>query len=81
MKNKGLSANGIGGRIRTCSTKIFAIYGNDAVKPGEKYTPQEIEFMIYLTGTFMRLLIQTSKPVRAGERVTWLKAERDPKHS
>jgi hypothetical protein len=40
----------------------FAKYQNDAVKHGEKYTAQEIEFMIYLTGTFMRFIIQVSKP-------------------
>jgi hypothetical protein len=39
----------------------FAMYQNDAVKHGEKYAPQEIEFMIYLTGTFMRLLIEVSR--------------------
>jgi hypothetical protein len=34
---------------------------NDAVKHNEKYSLDEIEFMIYLTGNFMRLLIQLSK--------------------
>jgi hypothetical protein len=39
----------------------FAMYQNDAVKHGEKYAPHEIEFMIYLTGTFMKLLIEVSR--------------------
>jgi hypothetical protein len=42
----------------------FAMYQNDAVKHGEKYAPQEIEFMIYITGTFMRLLIEVSRPLQ-----------------
>jgi len=37
------------------------MYQNDAVKHGEKYAPHEIEFMIYLTGTFMKLLIEVSR--------------------
>jgi len=36
----------------------YALYQNDAVKHGEKYSNDEIEFMIYLTGTFMRMLLQ-----------------------
>lgn len=36
----------------------FALYQNDAVKHNEKWVPAEVEFMIYLTGTFMRLLLQ-----------------------
>jgi hypothetical protein len=36
----------------------FAAYQNDAVKHNERYSPVEIEFMIYLTGTFLRLLVQ-----------------------
>jgi dsDNA-binding SOS-regulon protein len=41
--------------------KHFAIYQNDAVKHGEKYSLKEVEFMIYLTGTFMRLRILASR--------------------
>lgn len=36
----------------------YRIYHNDAVKHGEEYTEDEAEFMIYLTATFMRLLLQ-----------------------
>jgi hypothetical protein len=36
----------------------FASYQNDAVKHNERYAPVEVEFMIYLTGTFLRLLVQ-----------------------
>lgn len=36
----------------------FSQYQNDAVKHAESYSPSEIEFMIYLSGTFMRLLLQ-----------------------
>lgn len=60
MKSKGLHAH-VTGMYHDLLFKHFALYQNDAVKHGEKYSPQEIEFMIYLTGTFMRLLIQASK--------------------
>lgn len=36
----------------------YRIYQNQAVKHGEEYSEKEAEFMIYLTGTFMRLLLQ-----------------------
>lgn len=36
----------------------FARYQNDAVKHGVAYASSEIEFMVYLTGSFMRLLLQ-----------------------
>jgi hypothetical protein len=36
----------------------YRLYQNDAVKHGEAFSEKEIEFMIYLTGTFMRLLLQ-----------------------
>lgn len=36
----------------------YAAYQNDAVKHGEKYGGDEIEFMIYQTGTFMRLILR-----------------------
>jgi hypothetical protein len=36
----------------------YRIYHNDAVKHNEAFSEKEIEFMIYLTGTFMRLLLQ-----------------------
>lgn len=39
-------------------------YQNDAVKHGENYSLDEVEFMIYLTGNFMRLLIQLASRAR-----------------
>lgn len=39
----------------------YRIYQNDAVKHGEEYMEDEAEFMIYLTGTFMRLLLQLDR--------------------
>lgn len=36
----------------------YCMYQNDAVKHNESFSENEIEFMIYLTGTFMRLLLQ-----------------------
>jgi hypothetical protein len=59
MKGRGLHAQVIN-MYHDLLFKHFTIYQNDAVKHSEKYSPQEIEFMIYLTGTFMRLLIQAS---------------------
>lgn len=39
----------------------YAMYQNDAVKHKEAFSVDEIEFMIYLTGTFMRLLLQLTE--------------------
>ncbi|MBD1931751.1 MULTISPECIES: hypothetical protein [Cyanophyceae] len=36
----------------------YCMYQNDAVKHSEAFSKDEIEFMIYLSGTFMRLLLQ-----------------------
>jgi len=36
----------------------FTQYQNDAVKHIENWSPHEIEFMIYLTATFIRFLLQ-----------------------
>lgn len=60
MKSKGLHAH-VTGMYHDLLFSHFTLYQNDAVKHGEKYSSPEIEFMIYLTGTFMRLLIQASK--------------------
>jgi len=53
----------------------FAMYQNDAVKHGERYAPQEIEFMIYLTGTFMRLLIEVSRVASNGGSTPAMKGQ------
>jgi hypothetical protein len=39
----------------------FGEYQNDAVKHGDNWRPAELEFMIYLTGAFIRLLLQATK--------------------
>jgi hypothetical protein len=48
----------------------FCSYQNDAVKHGEKWSPIEVEFMIYLTGTFIRLLQQLhEQPPRPSQTI------------
>lgn len=37
---------------------LYTQYQNDAVKHSEDFSLDEVEFMIYLTGNFMRLLLQ-----------------------
>jgi hypothetical protein len=39
----------------------FTKYQNDAVKHSEQYSPLEIEFMLYLTGTFIRLILRVDE--------------------
>jgi hypothetical protein len=39
----------------------YCMYQNNAVKHNESFSENDIEFMIYLTGTFMRLLLQVNK--------------------
>lgn len=39
----------------------YRLYQNELVKHGEGWSQIDIEFMIYLTGTFMRLLIKVSE--------------------
>ncbi len=54
--------------VRSMYTKLlfgpYRIYQNRAVKHGEEYSAGEAEFMIYLTGTFMRLLLQLQARTR-----------------
>lgn len=38
-------------------------YQNDAVKHNEAFSLDEVEFMIYLTGNFMRLILQLARQV------------------
>ncbi len=38
--------------------KTYQDYQNNAVKHNEDFSLDEVEYMIYLTGNFMRLLIQ-----------------------
>ena len=41
----------------------YCQYQNDAVKHDEEFSKDEIEFMIYLTGTFIRFLIQPNESI------------------
>jgi hypothetical protein len=56
LKDKGVHA-----QIRSLYVhlaKCFSQYQNNAVKHDENYSGMEVEFMIYLTGTLMRLLLE-----------------------
>ena len=56
-----LKGKGIHVHIRSLYAHLvncFSDYQNDAVKHKEDYSDMEIEFMIYLTGTLMRLLLE-----------------------
>lgn len=59
----------IGGMYHTLLFGYFAKYQNDAVKHQEdQYTPAEVEFVLYLTGTFLRFmqrLIEQEGPSKA----------------
>ena len=51
--------NHIGGMYHDLLFKWFTLYQNDAVKHKEdQYTPAEVEFVLYLTGTFLRFIQQ-----------------------
>jgi hypothetical protein len=43
----------------------FGEYQNAAVKHGDNWCPPELEFMIYLAGAFMRLLLQVAAAASA----------------
>lgn len=47
--------------------KRFADYQNDAVKHGDDWQPAELEFMIYVTGALMRLVLQAAREVPADQ--------------
>ncbi|MCK4849997.1 MAG: hypothetical protein KAT11_01535 [Phycisphaerae bacterium] len=56
-----MEERGVHVQVRNMLHKLlehFAQYQNNAVKHGEGWSPKEVEFLIYLTGTFMRLLLQ-----------------------
>lgn len=46
----------------------YRAYQNDAVKHDDKSSPPEVEFMIYLTGTFIRFLLQVAQEPAHGSR-------------
>ena len=62
LKNKGIHNQIINMYFDLLSK--YTEYQNDAVKHDEKWTYLEIEFMIYLTGTFMRLLLELDRQVQ-----------------
>jgi hypothetical protein len=56
LKKHGAHAQ-IGNMYHQLLFNHFALYQNDAVKHQEdQYAPAEVEFMLYLTGTFLRLI-------------------------
>ena len=65
MKKRGAHA-----QVRNMYTTLvfghFATYQNNAVKHGDGWAESDVEFMIYLTGTFMRFLLQLN-----GDDATW----------
>jgi hypothetical protein len=42
--------------------QAYYLYQNDAVKHNKDFSLDEVEFMIYLTGNFMRLILQLENP-------------------
>ncbi len=56
LKNKGLHSQVVNLYEKLLST--YQIYQNDAVKHDEAFSLDEVEFMIYLTGNFMRLILK-----------------------
>ncbi len=56
-----LKGKGVHVQIRSLYSHLancFSQYQNNAVKHDEDYSEKEVEFMIYLTGTLMRLLLE-----------------------
>jgi hypothetical protein len=57
---KWLDEKGIHVQVRNMYSTLlsqFSQYQNDAVKHGDDWNESEVEYMIYLTGTFMRMLL------------------------
>lgn len=59
LKNQGLHQQLIS--MYRHLVENYVNYQNNAVKHNEAFSVDEIEFMIYLTGTFMRLLLQLAE--------------------
>lgn len=58
---KFLKNNNISTTISNMYIKLFdlyTVYNNDNAKHGDNITEQEIDYLIYLTGSFIRLIIQ-----------------------
>lgn len=56
LKDKGLHSQVVNLYEKLLST--YQSYQNDAVKHNEAFSLDEVEFMIYLTGNFMRLILK-----------------------
>jgi hypothetical protein len=60
LLGKWIEGKGVHAQVRNMYMtllKQFTDYQNDAVKHGDDWVESEVEYMIYLTGTFMRLLL------------------------
>ena len=65
-----LKGKGVHVQIRSLYAHLancFSQYQNNAVKHAEDYSETEVEFMIYLTGTLMRLLLELEQTSSAPE--------------
>ncbi len=56
LKNKNLHTQVV--NLYEKLLRAYEIYQNDAVKHNEAFSVHEVEFMIYLTGNFMRLILK-----------------------
>jgi hypothetical protein len=61
LREKGLHSQVVNLYGKLLST--YQDYQNDAVKHNEAFSLDEVEFMIYLTGNFMRLILQLARQV------------------
>jgi len=65
-----LEAHGVHKQVQNMYASMlfgpYAMYQNEAVKHGDKSSPVEVEYMIYLTGTFIRFLLQVSQETAHG---------------
>ncbi|BAY45911.1 hypothetical protein SAMD00079811_35180 [Scytonema sp. HK-05] len=61
LREKGLHSQVVNLYEKLLST--YQDYQNDAVKHNEAFSLDEVEFMIYLTGNFMRLILQLARQV------------------
>lgn len=65
-----LEAHGVHKQVQNMYASMlfgpYAMYQNEAVKHGDKSSPVEVEYMIYLTGTFIRFLLQVNQETAHG---------------
>ena len=59
LKQKGVNQEVIGMYHKLL--EHFTDYQNEHAKHGDSWSPNEVEFMIYLTGIFMRMLLQLNQ--------------------